>query len=142
MSAAHAPTGPVLALLTGGKGTRSAPTPTNDARALLGALYAQQGTWRKTAQALKLSAGVDINPGYLSQVARGLRPAGNTLRSALGLPDVIAVTVCPHCHQAPLQKRHRCPAAPATAKPTRPKIQWKRLYTELAALLLSCEILP
>lgn len=77
-------------------------------------------SWKAVSDELK------FNQGYLNRVARGMRPASNRLRIALGLrPITVAVPPCASCGGVHVTKR--CAKNAHHKYAPHPVVRWKTL---------------
>lgn len=77
-------------------------TPKTAQDALQG-LYLEFGSWRKVAQNLDHAS---LNPGLLSRIAKGKKPAPNSVLFALGLPlKEVPAQPCKRCGDVHVTKR-------------------------------------
>ena len=88
------------------------------------------GTWEQAAKH------IGVSRGYLYRVAKGTRPASNTLRVKLGLPpNTVSVSPLP-CGHAELAKR--CPICqPRSTTPNAQRKRSKRIEAMRAGLQLA-----
>ena len=100
-------------------------------RQVLATLYHKHGSYRAVAEAIGPTRdGRLINPGYLSQIARGERRASNAVLARLKLPlNPVPYEPCKRCGQAKSSKR--CPHC-------RKRIGWseRRIADQPAFLLI------